>query len=63
MAKRQKMSSIKLADISENYLFILPAVIIFAIFYIYPFIDIINLSLHEWKGIGPKVFVGLRNFK
>ena len=63
MEKKKKMSSIKLADISENYLFILPAVIIFAIFYIYPFIDIINLSLHEWKGIGPKVFVGLRNFK
>lgn len=63
MAKGKKISSIKLADISENYLFILPAVIIFAIFYIYPFVDIINLSLHEWKGIGPKIFVGMRNFQ
>ena len=63
MAKLKRISSIKLADISENYLFILPAVIIFGIFYIYPFVDIINLSMHEWKGIGPKHFVGLRNFK
>lgn len=60
---KPRISQIKLADISENYLFILPAVLIFAVFYIYPFVDIINLSLHEWKGIGPKVFVGLRNFK
>ncbi|MBZ0167203.1 MAG: sugar ABC transporter permease [Candidatus Omnitrophica bacterium] len=63
MAKKRQISRIKFADISENYLFIVPAVLIFAVFYIYPFIDIINLSLHEWKGIGPKMFVGLRNFK
>ncbi|MGE0268526.1 MAG: carbohydrate ABC transporter permease [Candidatus Omnitrophota bacterium] len=53
----------RLKNTSENYIFIIPAVIIFSIFYIYPFIDIIILSLHEWKGIGPKTFVGLQNFK
>lgn len=50
-------------SMAENYLFIIPAVVIFSIFYIYPFYDILNLSLHEWKGIGPKIFVGFRNFQ
>ena len=47
----------------ENFLFVLPAFAIFATFYIYPFFEMFNLSLHEWKGIGPKTFVGLANFQ
>src|SRR3989338_7438444 len=48
----------------ENFLFILPAVAIFSIFYIYPFFEIFNLSLHDWNGIGlNREFVGLTNFK
>ncbi|MFT5387740.1 MAG: raffinose/stachyose/melibiose transport system permease protein [Candidatus Omnitrophota bacterium] len=47
-----------------NFLFIVPAVAIFATFYIYPFYDILKLSFHEWNGIdSSKVFVGLDNFK
>ncbi len=47
-----------------NFLFILPAVAIFSVFYIYPFYEIFNLSLHEWNGISlEKTFVGLENFK
>lgn len=48
----------------ENYLFILPAVVIFSIFYIYPFYATFNLGLRAWDGISPvSQFVGLRNFK
>ena len=47
----------------ENFLFVLPALAIFSIFYIYPFYEMFNLSLHEWRGIGPKAFVGLDNFR
>lgn len=48
----------------ENFLFIVPAVAIFSIFYIYPFFEIFNLSLREWNGISlNKPFVGLENFK
>ncbi|MCM8758024.1 MAG: sugar ABC transporter permease [Candidatus Omnitrophica bacterium] len=48
----------------ENYLFILPALIIFSIFYIYPFYKVFQLGLYDWDGISPtKVFVGLGNFK
>lgn len=54
----------KLKSTLENYLFVLPAVIIFIIFYIIPFIWVFQLGLFDWDGILPtKIFVGLGNFK
>lgn len=50
----------------ENYFFVTPAVAIFTIFYILPFIWVFYLGLHSWDGIVPlkeAVFVGLNNFK
>jgi ABC-type sugar transport system permease subunit len=48
----------------ENYLFVLPAVLIFSIFYVIPFIWVFQLSMFDWDGISPaKIFVGLGNFK
>jgi ABC-type sugar transport system permease subunit len=54
----------RIKDTLENYVFILPAVTIFSIFYIIPFIWVFQLGLFEWDGISAtKVFVGLGNFK
>lgn len=54
----------KLKSTLENYIFVLPAVIIFTIFYIIPFIWVFQLGLYDWDGILPtKTFVGLENFK
>ncbi|MDD5254710.1 MAG: sugar ABC transporter permease [Candidatus Omnitrophica bacterium] len=54
----------RLRNTLENYVFVLPAVAIFAVFYIIPFIWVVQLGLYEWDGILPtKVFVGLRNFQ
>jgi len=54
----------KIKSALENYLFVLPAVIIFTIFYVIPFIWVFQLSLFDWDGILPtKIFVGLANFK
>ena len=48
----------------SNYLFILPACLIFATFYIYPFFKTFQLSLHSWDGIQPAMqFIGFANFK
>jgi len=48
----------------ENFSFILPALLIFGTFYIFPFYAIFDLSLHEWNGISlHKTFVGFENFK
>jgi len=54
----------KIKDTLENYVFVLPAVVIFSIFYIIPFVWVFQLGLFEWDGISfTKVFVGLDNFK
>ncbi len=49
-----------------SFLFILPAVLIFCTFYVYPFIDIFRLSVLEWNGIDAiqfkRDFVGFQNF-
>ncbi|OGX15960.1 MAG: hypothetical protein A2166_06800 [Omnitrophica WOR_2 bacterium RBG_13_41_10] len=48
----------------ENYMFVLPAVVIFSIFYVIPFIWVFQLGMFDWDGILPtKIFVGLENFK
>ncbi len=63
-AERQLSSTLSPKYQFENFLFVLPAVLIFSIFYIYPFIDIFNLSLREWNGISSvKQFIGLANFQ
>ena len=43
-------------------LFILPGLILYLTFVIYPMFYAFSLSLYEWSGFGPKIFVGLRNF-
>ena len=51
-------------DIFSNYLFVLPAVVMFCIFNIYPFYKIFQLSVFEWDGISNRMnFVGLSHFK
>ncbi len=50
-------------DQLENYLFVLPAIILFAVFSIYPFLKVFQLSVYEWDGISSMMrFVGLANF-
>lgn len=48
----------------SNYLFILPAVVMFVTFNLYPYFEVFHLSVLDWNGISPvKTFVGLANFK
>src|SRR5512133_4338430 len=45
-------------------LFLLPAVILFALFLIYPIFRAGYYSLFNWNGLGPATkFVGLNNYK
>jgi ABC-type sugar transport system permease subunit len=46
-----------------GYTFISPFYILFAVFLIYPIIFSVYLSFTQWRGLGPKVFVGLDNYK
>jgi ABC-type sugar transport system permease subunit len=45
-----------------GYLFILPTLMFFAIFLIYPMIDAFRLSLLEWSGLTPPKYIGTMNF-
>jgi raffinose/stachyose/melibiose transport system permease protein len=45
-------------------LFLLPALVLFLLFVIYPILISLYYSLFDWNGLGPAVdFVGLRNFQ
>jgi len=63
MAQAVSIKFSKIKENVQNFSFAVPAILIFTVFYIIPFIDIFNLSLHEWNGISKhKNFVGLMNF-
>lgn len=61
--KAKAVTFTQFIDQFENFLFIIPAVVIFSVFYIYPFYSTFHLSLHEWNGISlHRQFVGFDNF-
>jgi len=47
---------------SKAYLYVLPALFIFALFYFYPIINGMWISFHEW-GIRPDEFIGIGNYR
>ena len=56
----------KAKKIFTNYLFVLPAVLLFCTFHLYPFVNVFRYSLFQWDGIVPfssAQFVGLAHFK
>jgi raffinose/stachyose/melibiose transport system permease protein len=47
-----------------NYIFILPAFLLFFTFSLYPFFKVFQLSVMDWDGISPQMaYVGFENFK
>lgn len=62
--KRGSGSPRRFQDNLVIFLFLLPAIVLFLLFVIYPIFQSIYYSLFNWKGFGPAVdFVGLDNFK
>ena len=54
----------RLQDTLLIALFVLPALILFLLFVVYPIFRSIYFSMFDWNGLGPAVdFVGLENFK
>ena len=59
-----KILSVKTRGTLENFSFVLPALLIFSIFYLYPFFKVFQLSMFKWDGVNPTpIFIGLTNFK
>ena len=48
---------------NEAYLFVLPFIIVFLIFNVYPVLRTLFLSFTEYKGYGDPVFIGIENYK
>ncbi len=46
-----------------GYAYVLPALVMYLLFVLAPFIHTIYLSFFSWDGIGPSTFVGLDNYK
>src|SRR3972149_3556650 len=62
--KRGTGSPRRFKDNLAIFLFLLPALILFLLFVLYPIFQSIYYSLFNWKGFGPaEDFVGLDNFK
>jgi len=61
---KRKRSPRRTQDYVTIALFLLPAVVLFLVFIIYPIASSVYYSTFNWNGIGPAVkFVGLDNFK
>ncbi len=62
--KRASGTPRHLQDNLTIFLFLLPALVLFLLFVIYPIFRSLYYSMYNWNGLGPAVnFVGLRNFK
>ena len=62
--KRMTGAPRRFRDNLSIFLFLLPALVLFLLFVIYPIFQSVYYSLFDWKGFGPaEDFVGLDNFK
>lgn len=58
------MNFFKIRKAAGAYAFVLPALSLFVIFSLYPFLKVFQLSVTNWDGISPTMqYVGLENFK
>jgi len=64
---KTKMRIARAKSYLENFSFAFPAILIFSVFYIYPFLKVFQLSACSWNGIDAfsfsKFYVGFTNFK
>ena len=45
------------------YIFVLPFIVSFTVFFVYPMIDSVIMSFHGFAGFGQRVFVGFDNYR
>lgn len=56
----QRLSSLRP---SFPYLFIVPALIIYGVFFIVPALKLVEMSLYRWDGIRPRSYTGFGNYE
>ncbi len=45
-----------------KYLFVLPAMLLNVVFFIYPFIQTLRISFYDWSILGEKKFIFMKNY-
>ena len=61
--KKKTQSYTNTPRLKTEYLFALPALFLFTVFFLYPFFNAFWLSLTNWNGFSSPTFIGLGNFK
>lgn len=63
MNKRGEVKRLRRGGELFSYAMVAPAVVLFTLFAVYPFIKGIVLSFYRWDGLGPMVFIGGQNYE
>ncbi|PKN99654.1 MAG: sugar ABC transporter permease [Chloroflexi bacterium HGW-Chloroflexi-4] len=61
ISKRTRNKWVRREDII-GWLYALPALFMYAVFVLVPFVLTIVYSFHKWNGVGPMTWVGLKNY-
>lgn len=62
VSRRNQISKWVRLETLIGWLFVLPALLMYAIFVLTPFLLTIVYSFHRWNGVGPMTWVGLKNY-
>lgn len=57
-----RIGSVSFLRSNSQFLFLVPALCLFAVFVFYPFCSIFFRSVYKWDGVNPGTFVGFANF-
>lgn len=61
-AERTTRPSVAVPHRAVPYLYLLPALLVYAAFSLWPLLRSLQFSFYEWDGLGASTFVGLRNY-
>lgn len=59
---RRKRSRLQTSYIVRGILFLSPAIVIYSVFAVIPFVDNLVLSFQKWNGFSARSFIGLENY-
>jgi raffinose/stachyose/melibiose transport system permease protein len=62
VSRRTRISKRVRREIVVGWLFVLPALLMYAVFVLIPFLLSIHYSFFRWDGVGPMTWVGLKNY-
>ncbi len=63
VSRRITLSKVVRRETFVGWLFALPALLVYAVFVLLPFVLSIKYSFYRWNGIGPMTWVGTRNYE